>query len=243
MKQIVMSIDLSEDELQAMVGRYHFNDTDFFLMEHIYYALQPLLLCKLIYETVDKHDINLINDKSVIIVVTLGKYVDQLQNLYSEAGRVFEAYLVECLCMGILEKAYQRAAEEIYQDTGFYSKEFFFPDVEATGEMGENGLKEIIDLLSQKGMTDVIYNESMMLLPKKSVVFKAVLCENKDAKQHSVCEQCENVNCQNRETKKQMKSENSKNAKDTQHENSEKENVKLQEYHYGYQQIFGKKKD
>jgi len=243
MKQIVMSIDLSEDELQAMVGRYHFNDTDFFLMKNIYYSLHPLLLCKLIYEIADKHGNYLTNDKSVVIVVTLGKYVDELQNLYSEAGRVFEAYLVECLCMGILEKAYQSAAEEIYQDTGFYSKEFFFPDVESTGEKGENGLKEIVDLLSQKGMTDVIYNESMMLLPKKSVVFTAVLCETKDSKQHSVCEQCENLNCQNRETKKQLQSENTKNGKNMQSGNSEKENVKLQEYHYGYQQIFGKKKD
>ena len=217
MKQTSLKIDLSTEELQEMVDRYHINDADLFLVEILYQAMRPLLQASLYYEMREG------NDKDVIIVVTLGKYLDLLQNLYSEAGAILESYLVECLGMLLLEKGYRLAEEIIEQDIGYSIADFYFPDSEEPKDSGMPGLKEIIDSFGRSGMTSVIYNEAGMLIPKKSVTFCATLCEGEEKKTKSICDQCENLNCENRKMSNEPPRRDSK------------------KLNYGYQKIFGDK--
>ena len=224
MKQIVLNCQLSDHALENMIRRYHFNDTDFLLSKKIYQRIRSLSEVKVFYkittdiemDRVTDVEINVGHDKSVICVMTLGNALDKLQDEYHALGKELEVYLIECLAMFILEQSYTEFEHVISQETGLCLKQIKFPDIEEKGKdyhlrrghckTQEISMIEIVDQLSRQGMTDVIYNQAGVLIPKKSVVFYSTLGEShKDVKtDHSanICEQCSNKECTNRKKRK-----------------------------------------
>ncbi len=238
MKQIVLKRCLSDQELENMIRRYHFNDTDFSLSKSIYQVVRPLSEVKVFYKITDDMKKNTQYDKNVICVMTLGNALDKLQDAYHASGKELEVYFIECLSMFILEQAYPDFEEVIRKETGFSLEQIRFPDAEerqqnsdkkpANTKTQEIGMIEIVDQLSREGMTDVIYNQAGMLVPKKSVVFYSALYKRqKDMKvDHSakLCEQCPNKKCTNRVVDERSTLEG---------------HTTSVPHHYGYQAIYG----
>lgn len=212
MKEVSLQIGLSKEEIRSLIGRYHFEDTDLLGMEYLYKAMEPLVRPKVFYE------INPVlpffeYDKCVISIVTLGKYVDLLEDIYSSAGNVSEAYRIDCLSLELLNKAYAAIHKIVNDETGQWMEGYDF--------IGDKyPLEKITEILDYSGQKEVTCNAFFALQPKKSVIFAANLTDKREKSNCNVCSRCKNKGCSNRKEDNRAHSEN--------------------HLSYGYQSIFGK---
>lgn len=218
MRQMSLPIQLNEKELQVLLSRYHFNDNDFLHIKAIYQVVAPLVTATAYYsiEQGKEKALDFVSDVQYapyeIGVVTLGNQVDELQNLYTKEGEVWKAYVVECIALELLSKAYVILTEVIHKECGLWPRQYDF--------LGERfPLEKMTDIFTYLGIktAEVSYNEAYMLIPKKSVVFLASLTEDRKESACNICSGCGNVTCQNRKVSSE----------------------RIQNYNYGYQRILG----
>lgn len=212
MKEVSLQIGLSKEEIKSLIGRYHFEDTGLLGMEYLYKAMEPLVRPKVFYE------INPVlpfikYDKCVISIVTLGKYVDLLENIYSLAGNVSEAYKIDCLSLELLDKTYAAINKIVNDETGQWVEGYDF--------IGDRyPLEKITEILDYSGQKEVTCNAFFALQPKNSVIFAANLSDKRENSNCNVCSRCRNKGCPNRKEDNRARPENN--------------------LSYGYQKIFGK---
>lgn len=221
--QHAFSVMLTKEEIEQLAGRYHFTDADLFQIQGIYKEVERILAPTLYYRVFTKENgLCFINyDTYAVCVVTLGKEIDELQYHYSMKERIADAYIVECLGMELLSKAYQYVAEILWQETGLWAGKYDFLGEQFSLEW----MQEIFDSLLQR---EVTYNKAYMLTPKKSVVYITQLTKKRQSSSCHICSNCTNVTCQNRIVEEQ--GEKDKDTASEKHIN----------YSYGYQRIFGK---
>jgi len=223
MKRLELSVSLTGGELKELVRRCHFDMAALPQIGALHGALFPLLHTEGIYDisagALDGYvgGISPSEKERCLCVVTLGNDFDRLQELYGEAGAVWEEYILECLGNSLLEKAYGQLGRRIWQDTGLFLNAYYFPG----SDMPIGAVKDILRELSA-GEEDfpVSCNEAYTLRPGKSVVFIGGLGEKKDG--CGICDNCRNEDCEYRRVGA---------AAGRNREN----------YSYGYQRIFGGK--
>ena len=197
MEQLNFQLDLTIAEQKKMQMRYHFKEEDLDDLCSFWRALKPIIHAKAYYKVfLEKEslpdELSFIQElPAVIAVVTLGKGPDELQEVYLKDEQVLSAYMIECLSMAVLEKAYEQFSAELHKKIGLsiYSYEF----------LGERySLEKIKDIFGCLDQNEVTYNEALMLIPQKSVVFIGALCKESSRNVH-LCEKCEQTDCPNRE--------------------------------------------
>ena len=126
--------------------------------------------------------------------VTLGERIDALQELYTQAGALTEAYMLECLGCALLDKACDQLENMIYQETGLYMQEYDFPG----SEIPIQKMQEILQNLSE-AIEDfpISCNEQFVMQPKKSVTFRGGLGLTRRTR--SLCASCTNKDCESRQ--------------------------------------------
>ena len=179
-----INVSLSETGLRKMYKKYHLEEDAKRRLLAIYQAMLPLVkvearVCR------GKHK------REAYCAVTLGSSLDALQELYSTSGAVMEAYMIECLAMEMLGRAYCQFAEVVWEREKRWLDEFaFFGDSRPIEEM-----PQVLAVLE----SSIQCNEAMVLAPSKSVVFTAVWKKEKGNGHGSVCRFCNNVSCPMRE--------------------------------------------
>ncbi|MBD5543455.1 MAG: hypothetical protein HDR01_04200 [Lachnospiraceae bacterium] len=197
MKQVKLTLNLSEQEIKGTLERYHFSKEDLPVLCSFFLALKPLIDSKAFYEIVSPkqkrpEQLGFVEEKHFLAaIVTLGEPLDRFQELYLEAQDILSAYVIECLSLDLLNQAYEKLAERIEAEEGLYISKYEF--------LGEkyplDKTKDIFDYFSQSQVT---YNEAYMLMPQKSVVFLGKLTREKKEICRHICESCRKENCANR---------------------------------------------
>ena len=185
MRQIGLDIGLTEKDLQACASRYHFTEENIGQLHNVYVSMQLLLQCSVEYEAAKK-------DNMVICAVTLGRWIDELQDIYERAGKVMSAYMVECLAMEMLTKAYEQTAVILHREMGLWVSGYVFFGDELT-------LEQMADALKNYGAKSVQCNEAYGLIPQKSVVYMAQLTDVRQESTCGICAGCKNTDCPNRQ--------------------------------------------
>lgn len=185
MRQIGLDIELTEKELQACASRYHFTEENTGQLHNVYLSMQLLLQCSAEYEMTEE-------DNRAICAVTLGRWIDELQDIYERAGKVMAAYMAECLAMEMLAKAYEQTAAILHRETGLWVSGYIFFGDGLT-------LEQMAEAIKSHGIKSVQCNGVYGLVPQKSVVYMAQLTHVRQESTCVVCDGCKNTDCQNRQ--------------------------------------------
>ena len=107
-------------------SRFHFSPDRLPHIQAIYTALLPLTDAAAYYSL--DQDLNGIDLPHYAYgLVTLGAGVDELAELYLNHEQIEEAYIVDCISLLLLSKAYESLAQEVEAKSKLYSKELLFP--------------------------------------------------------------------------------------------------------------------
>lgn len=212
-----LKLKLEEVDIHTLLQRYHFAESDYATIKRLYDAVEPLVKAEVFIEYNPGYQF-VEYSQYVVIAVTLGEYIDELIALYSKAEKVSLAYIVDCIGLELLMKAYREASHTVHAKTGLWMRQMEF--------LGDkypiNAAREILQHMQQ---THITCNGAFFLSPQKSAIFVAELSDkytdvNKNC---NLCKDCNCLECPNRiEAKgtKQIKGKESLN--------------------YGYQRIFGR---
>ena len=129
--------------------------------------------------------------------MTLGKGVDELQEKLQKQDMLLESYMVETLAGEALMEAYSRFHTEIHRRTGWFVKQMSFLGSSSEPIEQLPTLLKMLDCNAQYTASYITCNESLCLIPKKSVVFWTELTKE-GVRCAGVCDSCENVQCENR---------------------------------------------
>lgn len=192
MQKLELELSLSTVEIKQLLSRYHFKDTDFFLMEQIYHGMLPFLRARAFFvwnKEMPEIDI----EEFCTVFLTLGSLLDSYQDLYAEKTGVTEAYMIDCLAAELLREAYEKVVNQIEKQSGKWLGKMIF--------LGEKYPMELLPILESKlGKTGITYNDCFVLSPRKSVVFLLPVCEKKQENSCHICAECENATCSFRKT-------------------------------------------
>lgn len=182
MKHVRLEPILNGKNIIEILERFRFSEEDEALLISIYAAVRPLIRAEAWYEETE-------TERNCI--VTLGRYVDELEDLYQSAGAISEAYGLECIAMELLNQCYERLADEFQRSCGCRIASFAF--------YGDDGVfSPMREVLDSSGQNTVQCSRAGMLKPKKSVVFRAGLAEAAKCGSSNICESCKNRFCPNR---------------------------------------------
>ncbi len=225
MQTFTVALSLTKEEIKLLLSRYHFKDTDFFKVEAVYQALLPLVRAEGVY-VLQKQNEEIKEAEFFVVFLTLGKQVDALQDLYSENECVSEAYIIECLSLELLKKAYEKAVQQIQKESGKWVSGLKF--------LGDTYPLKLLPKLQQMvGNVGISYNSNFVLSPRKSVVFLMPVSKVQVKNVCHICTNCGNVNCQYRENIPEMTEETNRRIEE------ERKSGQRQAMPYGYQKIFG----
>lgn len=209
------TVSLCGKDLRRMCGRYHFSHDSYPLLKAVYESCMKD--CRIsLYFRLDYKEAG-----QTAVLLTLGDNIDKRQNTCMEEGKMSEAYMMECLAMEILNKAYVQTGHILYEISGMYAGSYKFPGSELP-------LAVTADVIEDFQQKEVRCNEMYMLLPKKSVVYLTKMQNEKPkaGKEQLLCAECKNEGCIHRME-------------------PDKESISIKarralELNYGYQRIFGK---
>lgn len=156
------------------------------------------------------------------VVITLGEGIDSLQEKYTEAFMLSECYMAEVIAGELLLRSYPVCNERIRERFGMNVSRYLF-----LGSVPEHGINEIPDMLGRSGL-NVTCNKAFCIIPKKSVVFHAVLTSDERIVCEGICVGCGRKDCQNR-----MKEDESRFGRVS--------DLAGVAFNYGYARIFGRK--
>ena len=182
-----ITIHVEPEDILRTMQQCHFREEDFASLQALSRAMAPLLRAKAYYVW-EKRDEKVSYDDYAVVFLTLGNGVDALQELYLDRNCLTEAYMVECIALGLLEKAYREFIKEVQRETGKWAQKIDF--------LGDTYPIELLPRLYREfGQMDISYNEKMVLSPQKSVVFLLPMSSGKKGDACNICENCSNKGC------------------------------------------------
>lgn len=191
METVGLQIKMTKEDLKRAAERYHFREEDFPLLDALYQSIQPLLQVKAYYRW-GKKEIQIPYEEYAVVFLTLGDGVDALQEVYLERNCLSEAYMIECVSLEILNKAYEEFVKQFQKKTGKWVEKIDF--------LGDTYPIEMLpDLYKEFDSMDITYNEKLVLLPAKSVAFLLPLSVEKQENPCHICSNCRNNGCTERE--------------------------------------------
>ena len=205
-----------------MIARYHFRAEDIPIIQSLSQVMQPLLRVRAYYVW-QKRDSVISYDDYAVVFLTLGNGVDRLQELYMEQNCLSEAYMIDCIALEYLTKAYEEFVRLIQKETGKWAVKIDF--------LGDTYPIEMLSTLIQKfDKMEIGYNEKFVLTPSKSVAFLLPMSDARTKNPCHICENCSNTEClfrkDSRGKKEGMRSS---------------DNQQAMPNTYGYQRIFGER--
>ena len=116
---------LSSDDWKDFCSRFHFSPADLPYIKAIYTALLPLVeSCA--YYSLDQNLDGIFLPHYAYGFVTLGNGIDELSELYLDHEQIQEAYIVDCVSLLLLSKAYAEFAHVIEDQSGLSLAELSF---------------------------------------------------------------------------------------------------------------------
>lgn len=184
---------LSSGDWKEFCDRFHFPATDLPHIQAIYAALLPLTQC-CAYYSLDQ-DIDAIAFSHYAYgFVTLGSGMDELSDLYLNHEQIQEAYIVDCLSLMLLSKAYEDFAQTVEKQTGLYLAELSF--------LGDTYPIDLLPQMYERLAPDAIeMTEGNMLRPLKTatLILRLDTERPQDRKQLcNACATCRNFSCPSR---------------------------------------------
>lgn len=188
-----LSPELSSGDWKGFCSRFHFASTDLPHIQAIYTALLPLVECYAYYSLdQDLDEVSL--SHYAYGFVTLGTGLDELSELYLNHEQIQEAYIVDCISLVLLSKAYEEFAHVIENQTNLHLAELSF--------LGDTYSLDLLPQIYERLAPDAIrLTEGLMLRPLKT----ATLILHLDTKAHTnpkqlcnTCATCKNLSCPSR---------------------------------------------
>lgn len=184
---------LFSDDWKEFCERFHFPSNDLPYIKAIYTALFPLVEAYAYY-SLDQDIQEISYTHYAYGFVTLGKGIDELSELYLNHDQIQEAYIVDCISLMLLSKAYEEFANIIEEQSGLHLVELSF--------LGDNYSLDLLPQIYDKLSPDAIQlTDGMMLRPLKT----ATLILHLDMEKHSdirqlcnTCATCKNFSCPSR---------------------------------------------
>ena len=185
--------ELSSGDWKDFCSRFHFASTDLPHIQAIYTALLPLVECYAYYSLdQDLDEVSL--SHYAYGFVTLGTGLDELSELYLNHEQIQEAYIVDCISLVLLSKAYEEFAHMIENQTNLHLAELSF--------LGDTYSLDLLPQIYERLAPDAIrLTEGLMLRPLKT----ATLILHLDTKAHTdlkqlcnTCATCQNLSCPSR---------------------------------------------
>ena len=195
MNFIPLKVSLDEACMSDFSRRYHFKEQDKSEIEKLYIKASPRVHAQFHYcllnnkgEALEKE--NTKAAKQALVVVTLGQAFDVLQDsfLSGTEENIHKAYILDCIGLELLARAYGEVDKKLHELTGMYAGHYIFA--------GEDKLpmSEVPRLMGLLGQKLVTYNEAYVLVPKKSVLFTAPLLKEPVHKL-GLCNMCGFLDC------------------------------------------------
>lgn len=122
---------LSSDDWKDFCSRFHFSPADLPYIKAIYTALLPLVeSCA--YYSLDQDLDGIFLPHYAYGFVTLGNGIDELSELYLDHEQIQEAYIVDCVSLLLLSKAYaelrsDRRSKWFIPCRIIFSRRYLFP--------------------------------------------------------------------------------------------------------------------
>lgn len=186
---------LTAADWKNFCDRFHFSSTELPVIQAIYKALLPLVdACA--YYSLDQDITEISAPHYAYGFVTLGSGVDEFSELYLNHEQLQEAYMVDCISLELLSKAYEEFAHIVEQDSALYLSQLSF--------LGDTYSLALLPQIYEKLMPDTIFlTEGHMLKPLKT----ATLILHLDIKKHASlahlcnsCDACKNYSCPTRKS-------------------------------------------
>ena len=185
--------ELSSGDWKDFCSRFHFASTDLPHIQAIYTALLPLVECYAYYSLdQDLDEVSL--SHYAYGFVTLGTGLDELSELYLNHEQIQEAYIVDCISLVLLSKAYEEFAHMIENQTNLHLAELSF--------LGDTYSLDLLPQIYERLAPDAIrLTDGLMLRPHKT----ATLIRHLDTIAHTdltqlcnTCATCKNLSCPSR---------------------------------------------
>ncbi len=184
---------LSAADWKDFCSRFHFASADLPRIKSIYTALLPLTEAYAYYSL--DQDLNEVSLSHYAYgFVTLGNGVDELSGLYLNHEQIEEAYIIDCLSLVLLSKAYEELAQVVEKETNLHLAELSF--------LGD---KYSLDLLPQiyecLAPENIRLTDGQMLMPLKTAALILALdtrAHSDIKKMCSSCAACKNLSCPSR---------------------------------------------
>ena len=171
-----LEVSLDENCLSDFIRRYHFNENDKNEIIRIYRKVFPRVHA-IFYHVIEENDKG---EKTAIVVASLGRAFDEYQNALVKNEDIHGAYIVDCLGLELLSRAYDAIDDKLHEVTGLYPGGYVFAGSD------EIPLEDIPSIMRKLGQKKIRYNDAYVLVPKKSVLFITRLYDQKQEK-HSKC--------------------------------------------------------
>lgn len=184
---------LSSGNWNDFCSRFHFAAADLSHIQAVYTALLPLVKACACY-SLDQDLAGVALSHYAYGFVTLGNGVDELSELYLKHEQIEEAYIVDCISLVLLSKAYEEFAHVVERQSSLFLAELSFPG-------DADSLDLLPDMYARLAPDDIRLTEGQMLLPLKT----AALILHLDTKTHAdlkqlcnSCATCKNLSCPSR---------------------------------------------
>lgn len=184
---------LSSGDWKNFYSRFHFDSGEGKRIQAIYTAMLPLVDAYGYY-SLEQNLAEISLPYYAYGFVTLGSGVDELSELYLQYEQIQEAYIIDCLCLELLTKAYEEFSQVVEQKSGLFLKELSF--------LGDTYPLDLLpDIYASLQPENISLTEGQMLKPLKT----ATLILNLDTERHknlhqlcNSCETCKNLTCPTR---------------------------------------------
>lgn len=184
---------LSSNDWNEFCSRFHFSTTDLPHAQAIYQALFPLVNSYAYYSLEQNLD-SVSAAHYAYGFVTLGNGVDEMSELYLSHEQVKEAYIVDCLSLMILSKAYEEFAALIEKQSGLFLNKLSF--------LGDTYSLDLLPQIYKYLAPDNIdLTDGNMLRPLKTATLILLLGKkphNNIKQLCNTCATCRNLSCPSR---------------------------------------------
>ena len=186
---------LSSGDWKDFCSRFHFPPADLPGIQAIYTALLPLVESYAYYSL--NQDLDAVSLSHYAYgFVTLGNGIDELSELYLNHEQIGEAYIVDCISLVLLSKAYEEFAQVVENQSNLHLVELSF--------LGDTYSLKLLPQIYACLAPDAIHlTEGQMLKPLKT----AALILHLDTKPHAnlkqlcdSCASCKNFSCPSRKS-------------------------------------------
>ncbi len=185
---------LMRRDLENLIIRYHFAREDMPRLESLYRALLPLLKVRAYSLWKPKLPKVYLENYSAAFV-SLGDGIDALSEVYLKRQCVSEAYMLDCIGLELLTRAYADYAGQIKESTGLCAVKLHFIGDEYPFSLMDSMAAQMEDM-------DISFDSRYVMSPQKSVaLFLELSAAEKMSGAHltHICTDCKNTDCRFRQ--------------------------------------------